>query len=321
MGKSIQLGIIGLGLALPALPTVCSAQTISFHDAGNSYIQITGGFYNSLYYGQGVASDSGNNVWNGFGGNPGPGSTYFYGPANVNSGTNQPTVPNGNPGNPYAWYSDTANGVTATTTSTGTTLFSPTSYTAPNPGNATSRGMISTVTLTISGGYTADNSGLAGSGIKQGTPGFLLSTAALTTSTATFTLGSVPKGTYNLFLYGANNNGDRGAAFTVAAANGGRALGGFTSTTNANTGGANTNPAFILGTNYVEFLGVTPDASGNITGTWGAVTNPFSGLTGEGDFNGLQLQAVPEPGTWTAVLGAAVAGLFVRVFRRRKVLE
>ena len=37
----------------------------------------------------------------------------------------------------------------------------------------------------------------------------------------------------------------------------------------------------------VEFVGVAPNANGDISGTWGAVTNGAN--SGEGDFNGLQL--------------------------------
>jgi hypothetical protein len=125
-----------------------------------------------------------------------------------------------------------------------------------------------------------------------------------------FILHNVTAGTYNLFLYGQNYDATRGAAFSLAAANGGTAVGGITST--LNTGNRN---SFVLGDNYVEFLGVTPDANGNISGLWGAVSNPLSGLSGEGDFNGLQLVTVPEPGA-IALLGLGLTGLFF--VRRRK---
>jgi len=133
-------------------------------------------------------------------------------------------------------------------------------------------------------------------GVTQGTPSQILSEASLVSGATlgTFTLSSVPAGTYNLFLYGANYDGNRGAAFTVSS---GVPLGGFSSALNPNgAGGGGPLTTFVLGGDYVEFTGVTPDGSGTITGTWGAVSNPNSGLSGEGDFNGLQLQFVaPSP--------------------------
>src|SRR5208282_2506317 len=80
------------------------AQVINFHDASQGYSHYGG--YNVLYYGQGAASDPGNNVWNGFGQYGGPGSTDFYGSGNPDSGHG--SVPNGNPGQPYAWHSGTS---------------------------------------------------------------------------------------------------------------------------------------------------------------------------------------------------------------------
>jgi len=55
------------------------AQVINFHAASQGYAFYGG--YNVLYYGQGAASDPGNNVWNGFGQYGGPGSTDFMGAA------------------------------------------------------------------------------------------------------------------------------------------------------------------------------------------------------------------------------------------------
>ena len=81
---------------------------------------------------------------------------------------------------------------------------------------------------------------------NQTTPGFLLSGADLVSGTAlgTFSLGSVPAGNYDLFLYGANFDGTRGAAFTVSS---GTPLGGFTSTTNPN------NWAWVTGAPWTAF--------------------------------------------------------------------
>jgi hypothetical protein len=296
--KAAMASVVGGALIATASPA--SAQTVNFHNANHGYAYYGG--YNILMYGQGAASDPGNNVWNGFGKYGNPGTTVFYGPGNTDSGHG--SVPNGLPGNPYAWH----NGTTAS----GTNLFSPTNSGATNVGNATSAGTLSPVTISMT--YGGDNGATAGT--SQGTPSQIFSAAALTpnaTTPGTFTLSNVPAGTYNLFLYGANYDGNRGAAFTVSS---GTPLGGFSSTTNPGGGPLQT---FVLGGDYVEFTGVTPDGSGNITGTWGAVSNPITGFSGEGDFNGLQLQfvPVPEPSSLAFCLVGGVGGL-MRIMRRRR---
>jgi hypothetical protein len=299
-----------VGGALIATAPSASAQTVNFHNANQGYAYYGG--YNRLMYGQGAAVDPGNNVWNGFGNFTGafagPGNTSFYGPGNPDSAHG--SVPSNLPGNPYAWWNGN--------TTSGPNLFSPANSGATNVGNANSAGTHSPVTLSLT--YNGDNG--SQNGVTQGTPSQILSVAALTpnaTTPGTFELSNVPAGTYNLFLYGANYDGTRSAAFALNAANGGTPLGGFTSTTNPNAAPAGPLTSFILGVDYVEFTGVTPDGSGNITGTWSAVSNPISGLSGEGDFNGLQLQAapVPEPTSLGLCLVAGLGGL-TRIIRRRR---
>ena len=294
------------------------AQVINFHN-GFNFPQIPG--YAVLYVGQGAHADPGNNIWNGFGAPDGPGSTWFYGSGNPWNATVPPALSN-NPGNPYASYGPT----TATITSVGPTVWGQAGGqidAAGNPtgtqsGNATSAGLWSPITLSMTYGF---NNGANG-GTTQGTPSWVFGRAAVVNAnnpgigTAANPLGqailhNVPQGQYLLFLYGANYNDDRGAAFTVSS---GVPVGGFTSTIN-NPGLGSPGPAYVLGTTYVEYTAVSPNAAGDITLTWGAVSNPFSGNTGEGDFNGLQLVFVPEPST-AAILGLGLAG--VLVLRRRK---
>jgi PEP-CTERM motif len=308
MKRTVRIAGVLVALAAPAV----QAQVINFHDANQGYSHYGG--YNVLYYGQGAYSDPNNNVWNGFGMYGAPGSTDFYGPGNPDS--NHGSVPAGNPGQPYAWYTAGTPGISAS----GPNLFSPSNYGAANTGNATSAGNISPVTISLTYGF--DNG--ANGGITQGQPSWILSHAAVVNGGSpgigtsanplgSFTLANVPAGTYDLFLYGANFDGTRGASFSVSS---GTFLGGISTTINPNaapTGSALN--AVILGQTYVEAINVTPDSNGDITGTWGAVSNPNSGLSGEGDFNGLQLVPVPEPSTF-ALFGLGLAGLLA--WRRRK---
>jgi hypothetical protein len=297
MKRVIRIG----GILVALTGAAAQAQVINFHDASQGTIPG----YNQLYFGQGAYSDPGNNVWNGFsaatyaGG--GPGSTLFYGASNPYPASG------GNPGNPYAAY-----GANGGITGAGSVLFGSPGTTPPGTtpaGNATSSGSLSPITLSMNFGF--DNGATAGSTL--GTPSWLLTSAAVVNGAnpvGTFTLNNVAAGTYNLFLYGQNYDATRGASFTITTG-GGTAVGGISTT--LNTGNKS---SFVLGDNYVEFVDVSPVA-GQIAGTFGAVSNPTSGLTGEGDFNGLQLvfAPAPEPGT-LALLGLGAAGLIF--LRRRK---
>lgn len=283
--------LIACGL-LPGL--AASAFTVNFHAANQGYVHYGG--YSALYYGQGALSDPGNNVWNGFG-NYNKGSGIFYGPSNPDS--LHGSVPSGLVGNPYAWSNSG--------TASGANLFSPSNPSAGNVGNATSGGLHTPVTLTLS--YDIDES--TGAGPTQGSPAWVLNTAAKTLAgnTGTFTLANVPVGTYTIILYGVNSTSTKGASFTLSS---GTAVGGVTQT----VGGPEGSPAssFVLGDNYVEYVNVQPDINGNINGTWTGDNAP----TDEGYFNGIQItsQVVPEPST-IGLLGLGAAAM-VAMRRRRK---
>jgi hypothetical protein len=149
--------------------------------------------------------------------------------------------------------------------------------------------VLSPVTLTLTP-YIGD----FGSGVQpslQGAPKYVLGEAAVvngTTPTGTFEFDNVPSGTYTLYLYSGAPNYDRGAAFTVSS---GSAFNGVSNATNNPSHAAKN---FVLGENYVVFTNVVP-ASGVITGTWGAVSNSFSGLSGEGDLSAMQLVTGNHP--------------------------
>jgi hypothetical protein len=269
------------------------AQVVNFHADDNNQLSFPGVGYDELFAGQGAYSDPGNDIWNGFGFTAGYGSTYFYsgGPGG------SPPWPQqfGNPGNPYAAY-DAGSGWIS---STGTNLFvmAPGSGSPTNSGNATSAGLWTPVTLSVAV-YSADN-GIASFGafyVPNGTPSFLLGEAAINNGTSpdiVFTLHNVPAGTYGLFLYGANEDNNRGTAFAVSS---GTPHNGISATLNGQNGSPA--PAFVEGQNFVVFQNVTPNASGNIIIT--ASPNPQDGVgnsndSGETDVNGFQLIFNPPP--------------------------
>jgi len=252
--------------------------------------------YNYMYYGQGAANDTGNNIWNGFDDGNGPGSTASFG------GGNDYTDPlTATPGNPYAhttggyWAPDSG-------AAAAPVLFNPSSATVGNTsaGNTWSDGTLSPITvpqlvrgfdsgnaLNVSARTNAEWIFSIAAVVNTGSPGWGPSIPPFA-PLGLCVLSNVPPGTYSLYLYGANFDGTRGASFVVS--NTGTPLTGIFETMNPNAAaGSGPLTNFDLGVDYVVYNNVTPDANGAITITWGAVSNALSGLTGEGDFNGLQL--------------------------------
>jgi hypothetical protein len=135
----------------------------------------------------------------------------------------------------------------------------------------------SAITLTSQFGGTFGTQG------SQGTPAALQSPYQYNNAIRrTNTLNNVPPGTYDLYLYGINNLGNRGTTFSV-----------FTAATPVMTLSTSNTPAslttFIAGADYVVFSNIVLTMTGTIAFTWTA--NPNVALAGnnEGDFNALQL--------------------------------
>jgi len=122
------------------------------------------------------------------------------------------------------------------------------------------------------------------------------------------TINDLPQGTYKVYLYGANYDGNRGSVFTMAPANGGAADGGTNGTVNGSIIGTGAIAGgvcrFAEGDNYVFFTNVVADAFGNITVTF--VPNPAGVLTGEAPINGVQVIGVVPPTLTIQRQGASV---------------
>jgi hypothetical protein len=195
----------------------------------------------------------------------------------------------------------------------GTTAFDEDSI-----GNSTS------VTLSLSS-YQTYNNGAQGA---QGTPGGLLAPFILENNgtPVTGTFNNVAAGTYDLYLYGYNYpDGDRGTTFTASI---GATSYGTLSTIglNANAvGGTTAENAFTAGADYVEFTGLTLASIGQIQFTFAAnaaINRPnglgdYSGVNGEGDFNGVQLvSVVPEPSAYAFIALGSVFLLGFHMWKR-----
>ena len=138
----------------------------------------------------------------------------------------------------------------------------------------------SSITLTSQLGGTYGTQG------TQGTPAALqqpyqYNNAVLRTDT----LNNVPAGTYNLYLYGINNDGTRGTTFTVSTP----VMAPITQST-FNTPASLT--TFVPGADYVIFSNIVVGAVGTIAFTWTANPNVIHVGNDEGDFNALQLAFV-----------------------------
>jgi hypothetical protein len=263
----LRTSLLALG-TIAGIPIAADAgTTVNFHYAHNYAATSTGGFSDIVYSGQGAYADPGNNKWNGFG----------------------PT------------------------------------FSADTGPNKTSDNLPTPITFALgpdqsaNGGIWQDQySDGAGGNNKQGTPFFLLGYATLvnagnpgngTTASpmGTFTLSHVPTGTYDIYLYGANYDSDRGAQFAMSSGTPDSALSATLNNHNNNT--------FVEGQNYVLFHNVTPNGSGIITGSFIPLFNPNTGQDGEADFNGLQIVSVstPEPASLAVIsLGS------VFLLRRRR---
>ena len=130
---------------------------------------------------------------------------------------------------------------------------------------------------------TSQMGGTYGAQGSQGTPAGLQQPYQYNNAaTRTDTLNNVPAGTYNLYLYGINNDGTRGTTFTVYTP----VMAPVTLVT-SNTPASLT--SFIQGADYVVFSNIVVGTLGTITFTWTSNANVTHIPNIEGDFNALQL--------------------------------
>jgi hypothetical protein len=112
---------------------------------------------------------------------------------------------------------------------------------------------------------------------------------------STFSINNLsPASTYDLYFYAQNAAPQNTATtFTIGA----------TTLIATNAGPVPPNPvttSFVLGVNYIRFLGVTPNGSGVISGTF----NDFAAANNAA-FNGMQIVQVPEPSSLLPLAGLA----------------
>lgn len=163
--------------------------------------------------------------------------------------------------------------------------------------------------------YGFNNSGIGIGAQTRGSPSWLLSTEDAVNGNAPgigtvgapegqFTINDLPQGTYTVYLYGENYDGDRGSIFSFAPTNGGVADQGLNATdpaTNSPQTGFNGSDSttFVEGQTYIFFTNVVADASGAVTIYY--VYNNLDPLlkTGEAPFDGVQVvkNAVAVPPT------------------------
>ncbi|HVU27573.1 MAG TPA: glycoside hydrolase N-terminal domain-containing protein [Verrucomicrobiae bacterium] len=162
-------------------------------------------------------------------------------------------------------------------------------------GGTTTGGLLSDGVTASSITLTDNSPNSYGQQSAQGTPGGLEAPFLDENngSTVSNTLNNVPAGTYDLYLYGKNDNSsdaDRGTSFTVSA---GGTFYGTKSTANSVT------TTFTEGNDYVVFSNLVVGTDGKIAFTYAAnpAANSHHNPQTEGDFNGLQLVGIDIPPT------------------------
>lgn len=197
-----------------------------------------------------------------------------------------------------------------------------------NPGTTTPLAFTSSsnqtlVTATLIYGFVNSGIGQPNNASQNGSPSWLLETedavngnspgiGTISAPEGQLTINDLPQGTYSVYLYAQNYDGDRGSVFSIDPTNGGGADGGMDATDPSpqGAGAASFNAStFVEGQTYVLFTNVTADATGAIRVTY--VYNPAPGLsTGEAPFNGVQViknvVAVPPTMTIQASGGQAI---------------
>lgn len=171
-------------------------------------------------------------------------------------------------------------------------------------------GSSSTLTLSLTNFTSSDK--FNGFGFSGPTlfDGYLLEDSSLNSDnnqglgTATVTIGGLnPDSQHDLYLYSSNAGVGSGGVFSV---NGGPAQ---ISTGGSYPGGiGNFSPSYSNGADYLAFMGVTANATGQIVisvNEFPSTSQP-NGPFGHGILNGFQISAVPEPSSATLMCLAAI---------------